>query len=106
MSNELNEVNIPNIKISITDLEVLEKKTLFFPESLFKKQQVNTIKSNNNINNFNNINNNFNNIKSFNNFNNINNNFNNNINYFNNKSKLYTIKSLNNRPFSYPMKFT
>jgi hypothetical protein len=91
MSNELNEVNIPNIKISNTDLEVLEKKTLFFPESLFKKQQVNTIKSNNNINN---------------NFNNINNNFNNNINYFNNKSKLYTIKSLNNRPFSYPMKFT
>jgi hypothetical protein len=108
MSNELNEVNIPNIKISNTDLEVLEKKTLFFPESLFKKQQVNTIKSNNNyIKNFNNnINNNFNNIKSFNNFNNINNNFNNNINYFNNKSKLYTIKSLNNRPFSYPMKFT
>ena len=111
MSNELNEVNIPNIKISNTDLEVLEKKILFFPESLFKKQQVNTIKSNNNfnnnINNFNNnINNNFNNIKSFNNFNNINNNFNNNINYFNNKSKLYTIKSLNNRPFSYPMKFT
>jgi hypothetical protein len=87
MSNELNEVNIPNIKISNTDLEVLEKKTLFFPESLFKKQEVNTIKSNNN-------------------FNNINNNFNNNINYFNNKSKLYTIKSLNNRPFSYPMKFT
>ena len=80
MSNELNEVNIPNIKISNTDLEVLEKKILFFPESLFKKQQVNTIKSNNN--------------------------FNNNINYFNNKSKLYTIKSLNNRPFSYPMKFT
>ena len=32
MSNELNEVNIPNIKISNTDLEVLEKKTLFFPE--------------------------------------------------------------------------
>jgi len=94
MSNELNEVNIPNIKISNTDLEVLEKKTLFFPESLFKKQQVNTIKSNNNY------------IKSFNNINNINNNFNNNINYFNNKSKLYTIKSLNNRPFSYPMKFT
>jgi hypothetical protein len=78
VSNESNELNIPNIKISNTDLEVLEKNTLFFPEALFKK--INTNQGfNNNSNNSNN---------------------------FNNKPKQYAIRPLNTRPFSYAMKFT
>jgi hypothetical protein len=81
VSNESNELNIPNIKISNTDLEVLEKNTLFFPEALFKK--INTNQGfNNNSNNSNNFNN------------------------FNNKPKQYAIRPLNTRPFSYAMKFT
>ena len=84
-----NEINIPNIKISNTDLEVLEKNTLFFPEALFKK--INKKEQfNNNPNNLNNLNN-------PNNLNNLNN---------PNNPKLYTIKPLIRRPFSYPMKFT
>ena len=84
MSNELNELNIPNIKISNTDLEVLEKNTLFFPEALFKKINKNQ-GLNNNSNNSNNLNN---------------------VNIFNNKPKQYAIRPLNTRPFSYAMKFT
>lgn len=80
MLNELNELNIPNIKISNTDLEVLEKNTLFFPEALFKK-----ITNNQSLNN--------------------NSNNSNNVNIFN-KPKQYSIRPLNTRPFSYPMKFT
>lgn len=93
MSNELNELNIPNIKISNTDLEVLEKNTLFFPEALFKKINKNQ-GLNNNSNNSNNLNNS-------NNSNNLNN-----VNIFNNKPKQYAIRPLNTRPFSYAMKFT
>lgn len=81
MSSELNELNIPNIKISNTDLEVLEKNTLFFPEALFKKANKNE-QLNNNTNNLNNS------------------------NIFNNKPKLYAIRPLNTRNFSYAMKFT
>ena len=81
-----NEINIPNIKISNTDLEVLEKNTLFFQEALFKKinkkeQFNNKLNNPNNLNNLNNPNN-------------------------SNNPKLYTIKPLIRRPFSYPMKFT
>ena len=83
-SNELNKINIPNIKISKSDLEVLEKNTLFFPEALFKKVNKNEVIKNNSIN--------------------INNS--NNSNNSNNISKIYAIKPQNNRKFSYPMKFT
>jgi len=83
MSSELNELNIPNIKISNTDLEVLEKNTLFFPEALFKKANKNERLNNNNINNNTN-----------------------NLNIFNNKPKNYAIRPLNTRNFSYAMKFT
>jgi hypothetical protein len=86
MSSELNELNIPNIKISNTDLEVLEKNTLFFPEALFKKANKNEQLNNNNINNLNNNTNN--------------------LNIFNNKPKNYAIRPLNTRNFSYAMKFT
>ena len=79
MSSELNELNIPNIKISNTDLEVLEKNTLFFPETLFKKANKNEQLNNNNTNN---------------------------LNIFNNKPKNYAIRPLNTRNFSYAMKFT
>lgn len=79
--NESNELNIPNIKISNTDLEVLEKNTLFFPEALFKK--INTNQGFNNNSNTSNTSNNS-----------------------NNKSKQYAIRPLNTRPFSYAMKFT
>ena len=86
MSSELNELNIPNIKISNTDLEVLEKNTLFFPEALFKKANKNEqLNNTNNLNNLNNLNN---------------------SNIFNNKPKLYAIRPLNTRNFSYAMKFT
>jgi hypothetical protein len=81
MSSELNELNIPNIKISNTDLEVLEKNTLFFPETLFKKANKNE-QLNNNSNNLNNS------------------------NIFNNKPKQYAIRPINYRNFSYAMKFT
>ena len=83
MSSELNELNIPNIKISNTDLEVLEKNTLFFPEALFKKTNKNEQLNNNNLNNNTN-----------------------NLNIFNNKPKNYAIRPLNTRNFSYAMKFT
>jgi hypothetical protein len=83
MSSELNELNIPNIKISNTDLEVLEKNTLFFPEALFKKANKNEQLNNNNLNNNTN-----------------------NLNIFNNKPKNYAIRPLNTRNFSYAMKFT
>jgi len=79
----LNELNIPNIKISNTDLEVLEKNTLFFPEALFKKANKNEQLNNNNLNNNTN-----------------------NLNIFNNKPKNYAIRPLNTRNFSYAMKFT
>ena len=81
----LNELNIPNIKISNTDLEVLEKTTLFFPDALFKKANKN---EQNSINNINNINNNT------------------NLNNISHKPKLYAIKPIINRNFSYAMKFT
>jgi hypothetical protein len=83
MSSKLNELNIPNIKISNTDLEVLEKNTLFFPEALFKKANKNEQLNNNNLNNNTN-----------------------NLNIFNNKPKNYAIRPLNTRNFSYAMKFT
>lgn len=86
MSSGLNELNIPNIKISNTDLEVLEKNTLFFPEALFKKTNKNEQLNNNNTNNLNNNTNN--------------------LNIFNNKPKNYAIRPLNTRNFSYAMKFT
>jgi len=77
------EINIPNIKISATDLEVLEKNTLFFPEELFKKETKNEIKKEIKKEQINtpNI-------------------------YFSNKPKLYTIKPLTIRPLSHAMKFT
>lgn len=77
----LNELNIPNIKISNTDLEVLEKTTLFFPDALFKKANKNEQNSNNN-------------------------NINTNLNNISHKPKLYAIKPIINRNFSYAMKFT
>ena len=70
---------IINIKISATDLEVLEKNTLFFPEELFKKETKNETKKEQ-IN-----------TASI---------------YFSNKPKLYAIKPLNIRPLSHAMKFT
>jgi hypothetical protein len=79
VSTEINIPNIPNIKISATDLEVLEKNTLFFPEELFKKEPKNeTKKEQINTPNI----------------------------YFSNKPKLYTIKPLTIRPLSHAMKFT